>query len=635
MLLLVVVGSSQLAIAQLAAISPEMIRQQVAEAGAAFRKGDVDQAVAIINRSSDQLSKLGLQATTPKSLDSLKPTYSTLLKAHEFLAKKNPPALNQLPTWAEFKKGILEQSKGTNDSKSSGVNFVEEVAPWLIAKCGGCHINGSKGGFSMANIETLMKGSKAGVVLFPGDSESSRIVETIRTGDMPRGGGKVAPGELEKLEQWIREGARFEPAKASVPLPQLVSQKMTGKVPMAESAGAGKPPTSAGNESKPTGKETVSFSRDIAPILMANCNGCHVDAMQVRGGLRMDNFAMFSKGGDSGEIVVSKNATESLIVQKIKGTSGQRMPAGGRPALSEANIQLISKWIDEGAFFDGQSLNASLATINAKAWSESASYEEVMERRRERALAKWKVAYGNQKPNEASDKNFVVLGNLSQSAVQEVLVAANEANEKVRKALKIQPDAELAKGGVTVFAIKGRYDYSEFGKMTEKRALPTTWTSHWRRDTLDVYIAILHDPKDAKVNEANLCQQLGSVWISQFDGAPSWFADGFGRGVLAMVGAKNESYIRDQLKTWDGQIATIVGNMKDPKELLEGKMNEEDAAIVGYGLCRKMIDANGRRQFSSFLQALNKTKSFTDAFQLVIGPMETNISMALGLPPPK
>jgi len=346
----------------------------------------------------------------------------------------------------------------------------------------------------------------------------------------------------------------------------------------------------------------------------------------------MNNFSMFSKGGDSGEIVEPKNAAKSLLVQKIKGMSGDRMPSGGRPALSESNIQLISKWIEEGASFDGQSTTASLATINAKAWSESASYEEVMERRRERALAKWKVAYGNQKPYEASDKNFVVMGNVSQAAIDAVLVTANQANGKVRKALKIDASDELAKGGVAIFAIKGRYDYSEFGKMTESRSLPNSWNSHWRRDALDVYVAILYDSKDVAVNEANLSQQLASVWVSQFEETPAWFADGFGRSVLAIMGGKSDPYSKSQLKSWDEQIGTIIRNMKGTKELLDGKMNEEDAALVGYGLCRKMMNVNGRRQFSSLLQSLGKTKSFPQAFQLAIGPLEPSIATALGLP---
>ncbi|HAY79498.1 MAG TPA: hypothetical protein DCY79_06805, partial [Planctomycetaceae bacterium] len=54
-------------------------------------------------------------------------------------------------------------------------------------------------------------------------------------------------------------------------------------------------PTAMANQ--PTGKETVSFSADIAPILTQNCNGCHYKAQRVQGGLNMTSFATLLRGG--------------------------------------------------------------------------------------------------------------------------------------------------------------------------------------------------------------------------------------------------------------------------------------------------------------------------------------------------
>ena len=48
----------------------------------------------------------------------------------------------------------------------------------------------------MATFAALMKGPPEGVVvIFAGDTVGSRLIETIETGDMPRGGGKVSPQE--------------------------------------------------------------------------------------------------------------------------------------------------------------------------------------------------------------------------------------------------------------------------------------------------------------------------------------------------------------------------------------------------------------------------------------------------------
>lgn len=200
--------------------------------------------------------------------------------------------------------------------------------------------------------------------------------------------------------------------------------------------------------------------------------------------------------------------------------------------------------------------------------------------------------------------------------------------EKIRKALKTDDQDSLAKGGVTIFAIKSRYDYSEFGKMAESRTLPNQWTGHWRREVLDVYVTVLYDAKDAKANESNLTQQLASLWISSNQGTPSWFANGFGRAVFAMIAGRNEA----KVKNWDQQIPAIVGSMKSPKELLDEKMNEEDAAIVGYGLVRKMIDSSNRRPFDQFLRSLDRTQDFEQSFA---APIEQTVGVILGLQPMK
>jgi mono/diheme cytochrome c family protein len=89
------------------------------------------------------------------------------------------------------------------------VSFVKQVAPMLVAKCGRCHVDGSQGKFNMATFAALAKGSEAGRVIFPKDGKSSRIVEVIEQGDMPRGGAKVSAAELAALTKWIDEGGPY------------------------------------------------------------------------------------------------------------------------------------------------------------------------------------------------------------------------------------------------------------------------------------------------------------------------------------------------------------------------------------------------------------------------------------------
>ena len=85
----------------------------------------------------------------------------------------------------------------------------------------------------------------------------------------------------------------------------------------------------------------ISYSLIIQPIFNANCTGCHGGS----GGLTLASYSNLI----AGNVLISGNSTESLIIQKLKGTaSGAQMPKNAA-ALSESTINLIATWIDEGA----------------------------------------------------------------------------------------------------------------------------------------------------------------------------------------------------------------------------------------------------------------------------------------------
>ncbi len=89
-------------------------------------------------------------------------------------------------------------------------------------------------------------------------------------------------------------------------------------------------------------QSTVDFVRDIQPIFQANCVKCH-GAQKASGFLRLDTKQLGLK------VVTPGNARDSRLLQRILGEGGQpRMPMGGE-ALQPEQIELIRKWIDEGA----------------------------------------------------------------------------------------------------------------------------------------------------------------------------------------------------------------------------------------------------------------------------------------------
>ena len=89
----------------------------------------------------------------------------------------------------------------------------------------------------------------------------------------------------------------------------------------------------------------ISYSTTIQPIFTNKCTNCH----GTSGGLTLTSYSGLMNGGNSGDVVISENGSESHLIQKLRGTaSGSQMPASGC-CLDASVIQVIETWIDEGA----------------------------------------------------------------------------------------------------------------------------------------------------------------------------------------------------------------------------------------------------------------------------------------------
>lgn len=92
--------------------------------------------------------------------------------------------------------------------------------------------------------------------------------------------------------------------------------------------------------------EPVSYSKQIQPILNANCVACHTPGKK-KGKLDLTDFKVLSAGGKSGPAMVSGDPTTSLLIKQISGAEPE-MPKEGDP-LKPEEISLISRWIAQGA----------------------------------------------------------------------------------------------------------------------------------------------------------------------------------------------------------------------------------------------------------------------------------------------
>jgi hypothetical protein len=97
------------------------------------------------------------------------------------------------------------------------VSFSESIFPVLQERCGECHEPGGKGyektGFSVADYDAIMKGTKFGPVVVPESSVSSSLMRMVEHKTdpeihMPHGKAGLTRDQLEMLRTWIDQGAK-------------------------------------------------------------------------------------------------------------------------------------------------------------------------------------------------------------------------------------------------------------------------------------------------------------------------------------------------------------------------------------------------------------------------------------------
>ncbi len=90
---------------------------------------------------------------------------------------------------------------------------------------------------------------------------------------------------------------------------------------------------------------SLTFEKDIRPILREHCLDCHGAEEELKGGLDLRLRRFLIKGGKSGAAIVAGRPEESLLLQKVRESE---MPPSGGPIPSE-QIELLERWIRAGA----------------------------------------------------------------------------------------------------------------------------------------------------------------------------------------------------------------------------------------------------------------------------------------------
>src|SRR5262245_55916349 len=98
--------------------------------------------------------------------------------------------------------------------------------------------------------------------------------------------------------------------------------------------------------------QDVDFGRDVLPLLSDNCFPCHgPDEKARKAKLRLDTEAGAKEPHDGESAVVPGDLAKSALVARITAVDDdERMPpVDSKRKLTDAQIDLIKRWISEGA----------------------------------------------------------------------------------------------------------------------------------------------------------------------------------------------------------------------------------------------------------------------------------------------
>lgn len=578
------------------------LRGELKRASSLFIGSNFEKSGEIVEKIQAEVKKLAASGDEDM-LAELKPLHAALARAHAALELKGveiaplPPLTKSEPTG---------DSPKTPTPMPGEISFTKQVAPILVAKCGNCHVRNARGMFSMANYETLMRGNNDGKVLFAGDAKNSRIIEVIESGDMPRGGLKVSDDERQTLVKWIDAGAKFDGADVKANLMSL-APNVDSSLPKVELMRA-------------KGNETISFATDIAPILNEHCANCHGNGQRPSGRFNLTNMTAMLRGGESGPAILPGKPADSLLLQKLTDPpSGQRMPLR-QPPLSDEKIAKIRTWIQEGAPFDGPDPAQHIAQVAALAKAQAATHEELAAERIKLADQNWKLGMADIEGQVAETDNFYVIGNLGEATVAELAKKAEAVAPKVAEMFGAPSDEPLMKGRMTLFLFRQRYDYSEFGKMVEKRELPRGWRGHWRFNIVDAYAAMIPPRAEEYGLEPLMTEHVAAAYVASIGDTPKWLASGAGRVAASRVDSKDP-----RVATWDQQLPEVLATMKQSDDFMQGKLPPDAAAIASYSFAKYLMGRDARR-FQQLLTETKQSGSFEQSFAKVYKTSPANLT---------
>lgn len=557
--------------------------------------GDVRKIPSLISRKKTDEAEAALSEAEA--------ALTKLLGEAEF--EENDKQVAAIRKQLELQQANLAKASGGKGGPpaAGGVSFVKDVAPILADACSSCHnANRASGGLRMDTFAGLEAGGRSGPLLVPGNPNNSlllaRLIAPNPAQRMPKDESPLPQDDIRKIAAWVAAGAKFDGTEKSVDLallksnPDLAMTKI--EIP------------------KPTGNETVSFVKDIAPTFVTTCGGCH-GGNNPRGGFSLVSFERMMMGGASGKVIVPGKPEESRLWRLVNADETPVMPQGNMARITRKWHSDLRTWITEGAKFDGRDAKRPMAELIPSQEQMKAEQlakltpEGWQDKRRTDAKEMWGRTFSQgdePKMNETTD--FLVVGDVAPRRLEEVGTWAEEQAATLRTMFNVK-DTPLLKGRLIVFVFKERFGYEEFNNTIQSRQVPREVVGHSEvtasQDTAFVAVQDVGDEASPTSPDLrlNVVEQVTSAFLKRDGGSlPDWLSRGAGLAIAGGKSGSNHPYIG----ALHGQASTALqkSNLQNPADLFrDGQFAPGEVGPIGYSLVEFLLKQGSPAQFGQLV----------------------------------
>jgi hypothetical protein len=99
--------------------------------------------------------------------------------------------------------------------------------------------------------------------------------------------------------------------------------------------------------------QEISYKKDVSPIIHDYCLNCHEPGGKgyETSGLDMRTYQSLMKGTRFGSVIKPGDSFTSIMIQAVEGRvhASIKMPYGMNGGLSKGHINVLRKWVDQGA----------------------------------------------------------------------------------------------------------------------------------------------------------------------------------------------------------------------------------------------------------------------------------------------